>query len=82
MDRLNSKFGLRISKSQAFKLFASKKKGTFSCNDHIMYLMELGDAVVGAHDQGFDNDATFASSLSDFQGVLLARLNPQREDYL
>lgn len=44
--------------------------------------MALRDSVGGAHEQALENIDKFAISWSDFQGVLLARLNPQREDYL
>ncbi|CAI5721439.1 unnamed protein product [Peronospora destructor] len=82
MDRLNFKFGPRISKSQAFKLFTSKKKETVSWSNHMLFLMAVSDAIGGAHDQVLNNIAKYASTSSDFQGVLLARLNPQRDDYL
>ncbi|CAI5709707.1 unnamed protein product [Peronospora destructor] len=82
MDRLNVKFGPRISKSQAFKLFTSKKKGTVSWNDHMLFLMAVSDAIGGANDQVLENIVKYASTSNNFQGVLLARLNPQRDDYL
>nr|CCA25736.1 Mitochondrial Carrier (MC) Family putative [Albugo laibachii Nc14] len=81
MDRMNTKFGPRISKSQAFKFFSSKKKNV-SWNDHMLYLMALSDAIRGAHDQLLESIAKFASPSSEFQSVLLARFNPQREDYI
>lgn len=82
MDRMNLKFGPRISRSQAFKLFTCKKKESMSWNDHMLYLMAVSDAVGGAQDQVLENIAKYACFATDFQGVLLARYNPHREDYL
>lgn len=36
MNRINTKFGPLISKLQAFKLFASKKRENVSWNDHML----------------------------------------------
>ena len=82
MDRMNMKFGPRISRSQAFKLFTSKKKDSVSWNDHMMYMIAVSDSVGGAPDQVLENIAKYACSSSPFQGALLARLNPQRDDFL
>ena len=72
MDILNTKFGRRISKVQAFKLFSLKKKGNFLWNDHMLYLMALSDAVGGPHDQVLKSIAKSASPSSELQSVLLA----------
>nr|CCA23978.1 OSIGBa0134J07.9 putative [Albugo laibachii Nc14] len=82
MDRMNLKFGPRMSKSQAFKLFTSNKKESVSWSDHLLYLMAVSDSVGGAQDQVLENIAKYASSGTELQGVLLARYNPQREDYI
>ncbi|CAI5720402.1 unnamed protein product [Peronospora destructor] len=82
MDRMNLNFGPRISKSQAFKLFTFEKKESVSWSDHMLFLMAVSDAVGGAQDQVLENIAKYASSGTEIQGVLLARYNLYREDYL
>ena len=48
----------------------------------MLYLMALSDAAAGCHDQVLESIAKFATPSSESQSVLLARFNPQREDYL
>lgn len=48
----------------------------------MLYLLALSDAVSGAHDVVLEHIAKFSSSLTDSKGVLLARLNHQRGEYL
>lgn len=48
----------------------------------MMYMIAVRDAVGGTPDQVLENIAKYAYSPSTFQGVLLARLNSQRDDFL
>uniref|UniRef100_A0AAV1UYM3 Uncharacterized protein n=1 Tax=Peronospora matthiolae TaxID=2874970 RepID=A0AAV1UYM3_9STRA len=67
MDRMNIKFGPRISRSQSFKLFTCKKKESISWNDHVLYLILVSDAVGCAQDQVLENIAKYACSATDFK---------------
>nr|CCA16874.1 AlNc14C27G2615 [Albugo laibachii Nc14] len=82
MDRMNSTFGPGISKSQAFKLFTSKKKESVSWSEHMLDIMVVSDAVGGAQDQVLEYIDKYASSGTELQGFLLARYNHHREDYI
>lgn len=70
---------LEFTSVQALRV---EEKWTASCNYYMLYLLDLSDAVSGAHDEVLEHIVKFSSSLNDFKGVLLARLNHQRGDYL
>ncbi|DBA03963.1 TPA: hypothetical protein N0F65_010616 [Lagenidium giganteum] len=80
MDRMMKAFKTTLSTAQAIKLFTARKDAKRSWQEHLLYLVAVGEAAGTSDELILENIVQYASP--ELKPVLLAKYDARRPDHL